>query len=172
MATERIFIVAGGFLAVVLQLVVAPYIAVFSAMPNFIAAFAMTVAVVRPHSYGPVLPFVLGLAYDLMGTGPLGAMAFSLTLFSFLIARYADHVGNDSTVVSLAFAALGLLLVELSYGGFLSLLGYNANLFEGLAFRVAPCFVYDMLVALIVYPMAKRSIQPKRATRTDITQLR
>lgn len=172
MTTERIFIVAGAFVSVLLQLLVAPYIAISFAVPNFILAFTMVVAIVRPHSFGCVLPFVLGLAFDLMGGGPVGAMTFSLTLFSYVLARYFESSGNDSVVMSIVFVALGILLVELSYGIFLLLFGYNANLFDALAYRIAPCFLYDMVIALVLYPVARRFIQPTGVTRTDITQLR
>lgn len=172
MTTERIFVVAGAVVAVLLQLLVAPYIAISFAIPNFIVAFTMAIAIVRPHSFGCVLPFVLGLSFDLMGGGPVGAMAFSLTLFSYVLARYFGSVGNDSVVMAIAFMALGLLLVELSYGVFLLMFGYNANMFDALAYRIAPCFMYDLVIALVLYPIAKRFIQPAGVTRTDITQLR
>ena len=171
-ASERIFILAGAVVAFLLQIVLAPYIAIYSAVPNFVVAFSVVVAIARPAAYGPVLPFVLGFAFDMAGGGPVGAMAFSLTLFSYLLARYFDHVGNDSVIMSLAFIALGLLAVELSYGIFLLLFGYNANLFEALAYRVAPCFVYDAVVALVLFPIVKRFVQPGGVMRTDITQLR
>ena len=170
--TQRLFVIAGAVVAVVLQIVVAPYIAIMSAIPNFVAVFAVVVAVASPRSYGCVLPFVMGLAYDLFSGGPVGAMAFSLTLFTYLLARYYEHVGNDSLFMALAFIALGLLVVELSYGVFLMLFGYNASLFEALAYRVAPCFLYDVVVAFILFPFVGRFVQPAGVTRTDITQLR
>ena len=171
-SVERIFIVVGAVVALLLQLLVAPYIIVLSAMPNFTIAFTVAVAIARPRQYGPVLPFVLGLAYDLISGGPVGAMAFSLTLFTYLIARYFDSVGNDSLVMSLAFIVLGVLLVELSYGIFLLLFGFSANLFEALVYRMAPCFIYDSVLAVVCFFIARRFVQPTGATRADITQLR
>ena len=102
----------------------------------------------------------------------MGAMAFSLTLFSYLLARFAEHAGNDSLFMTLAFLALGLLLVELSYGVFLLLAGYNANLFEALAYRVVPCFLYDLVVGIVLYLVLGRFMQPTGVVSTDITQLR
>ena len=172
MTPERIFTIAGAVVAVLLQLLVAPYIAVSFAIPNFIIAFTMVIAILRPHSFGCVMPFVLGLTFDMIGGGPVGGMAFSLTLFSYLLARYFVNLGNDSLVISLAFVALGILLVELSYAVFLLLFGYNANLFDALAYRMVPCFLYDLVIALLLFPLAKRFVQPTGVTRTDITRLR
>ena len=170
--TERIFIVVGALVATVLQIVLAPYISVLSAVPNFMVAFAVVVSVVRPEGYGCVLPFVLGLLFDLIGGGPVGAMAFSLTLFTFLVARYSAHAGNDSVVMSFVYLAITLVFVELSYGVFLLLFGYNASFFEALAYRIAPCFVYDLIIACLLYPLAKRFVRPSGVLRGDITQLR
>lgn len=170
--TQRVLVIAGALVAVLLQLLLAPYIAVFSAIPNFVAAYAVLVAIASPSSYGCVLPFVLGLAFDLAGGGPVGAMAFSLTLFTYLLARYVEHAGNDSLFMSLAFIALGLLLVELSYAVFLLLSGYDANLFEALAYRVAPCFIYDLVIGFALFPVVGRFVQPSGVIRADITQLR
>ena len=162
----RLFVIVGAIVAVILQIVLAPYIAIGPGMPNFVVIFAVVVAVAAPHSYGCILPFAMGMAFDLTSGGPVGAMSFSLTLFTFLLARYFGHIGNDSLFMSLAFIALGVLLVELSYGGF------NASLFEALAYRIAPCFVYDLVVAFVLFPLVGRFVQPAVVTRTDITQLR
>lgn len=169
---DRAFIVVGALLALLLQLFVAPYIAVFSGIPNFVVVFTVLIAVLRPHSFSCLLPFALGLAFDFAGGAPVGAMAFCLTLFTYLLALYCEHAANDSVFMSLAFVALGLLVVELSYVIFLLLFGYNANLFDALAYRMAPCFLYDLVVAFILYPLLRRFVQPPAATRTDITQLR
>ena len=169
---DRIAIVVGAVLAMFLQLVLAPYIAVFSAMPNFIVVFAMIVATSRPHSYGAVLPFVLGLVYDLMTGGPVGAMAFSLTAFSYLVARMLSSLDNDTLFMPLILLALGVLLTEFAYGAFLLLFGYNAGLFEALAYRILPCFVYDLVLGIILYLFTTRLFRPAGTIHHDITQLR
>ena len=140
---DRIALVVGAVLAVFLQVALAPYIAIGPAMPNFIVIFAVIAAVSRPHVFGALLPFAMGLAFDLISGGPVGAMAFSLTAFSYLVARLFASLENDTLFMPLAMMALGLFLVELAYGIFLMLFGYNAGLFEALAYRVVPCFIYD-----------------------------
>ena len=172
MTPDRIAVVVGAVLAVILQIALAPYIAVFSAAPNFIAVFTLVVAVSRPHAFGAVLPFALGLLYDLVTGGPVGVMAFSLTAFSYLIARLFASLENDTLFMPIAMMALGLFLVELSYGMFLMLFGYNAGLLEALAYRVAPCFVYDMVIAVILYLLTTRFFRQSGSIHHDITQLR
>lgn len=172
MTPERIFVIVGAVVALLLQIVLAPYIAIGSAVPNFIVAYTCALAIARPQTFGPVMPFVLGLLFDFVGAGPLGAMAFSLTLFATVASRVYANASNDTVFMAIAFVLLGVLFVELSYAIFLLLFGYNASLFEAVAYRVAPCFVYDAVIALLVFFAARRFVQPPVATRTDITQLR
>ncbi len=169
---DRIAIIVGAALAVLLQIALAPYIAIASAMPNFIVVFALIVAVSRPHSYGAFLPFVLGLLYDLVTGGPVGIMAFSLTAFSFLIARLFASLENDTLFMPLAMLALGIFVIELSYGMFLMLFGYNTGFFEAIAYRVAPCFVYDLVIAVILYLFTSRFFRQSGTGRFDVMQLR
>lgn len=169
---ERIFTIVGALVALLLQVVVAPYIPLFSAVPNFVVAFTCAIAIARSHSYGPVMPFLLGLLFDVVGGGPLGAMAFSLTLFTFVASRVFAGASNDTVFMAIAFVALAVLLVDVSYGIFLLLFGYNASLFEAIAYRIAPCFLYDVVIGIVVFFVASRFAQPKVAPRTDITQLR
>ena len=169
---DRIPIIIGAVLAVLLQIVLAPHIGLFGAVPNFIVAYAMVVAVVQPQSYGCVMPFVLGLFYDLFPGCPLGAMTFSLLVFTVAVARVFDLVNNDTLFMPLVTIAVGTLLVELSYAMFLLLFGYPAGFFEAFAYRIVPCFVYDFVIALILYPIAKRFIVPSGVLRSELTQLR
>lgn len=172
MPADRAIVIAGAVIAVLLQVVLAPYISIGYAVPDFIAVFALLAAVTRPHSFGAVLPFVLGLAYDLLTGGPLGAMAFSLTAFSFLAARLFAALDNDTLFMPLALLALGLFLVELSYGMFLLLFGYNAGIAGALAYRIAPCFVYDLVLGAALYPLAARFLRQSGPAGSNITLLR
>lgn len=69
---NNLVLVVGAIAAFVLQIALAPAVALFSAQPNFLLAYALVVAIVIPTEAGPVLPFVMGLLYDLTGTGPGG----------------------------------------------------------------------------------------------------
>lgn len=169
---DRIALVVGAVLAVFLQMALAPYIAIASAMPNFIVVFAVVVAVSRPQTYGAVLPFVLGLVYDLVTGGPVGVMAFSLTAFSWLAARLFSVFDNDTLFMPLIMMALGLFLVELSYGMFLMLFGYNAGVFEAIAYRVVPCFIYDLVVGIVVYLLISRFFRDSGSASHGVIQLR
>ena len=84
---ETVTALIGAVLAVLLQIIVAPAIALFAAVPNFIVVFCVVRAVACPDHAGLLLPFILGLVFDLVGGGPVGAMALVLVLVTFLASR-------------------------------------------------------------------------------------
>ena len=153
---ERILVVVGALLSVLLQIVIAPQIAVFSILPNFMVVYAMLMAVMRAHSVGILLPFALGLSYDLLTGGPLGAMAFCLTLFSVASSLLFGAMDNDTRFVSLTVLAVGLLLVDASYGIAMLALGYNATFLQALLYRIVPSFIYDVVLAFVLFPLLSR----------------
>ena len=172
MTPDRIAVVVGAVLAVILQIALAPYIAIMSAQPNFIIIFTLIVAVSRPQAFGAGLPFVMGLVYDLACGGPVGAMAFTLTAFSFLVARLFTAFDNDTLFMPLAMLALGAFLVEVAYGFFLLMLGYNAGLLQAMAYRAVPCFAYDLVLGIILYLFTTRFFRQSTTGRLDVLQLR
>ena len=165
-------IVGGSVAALMLQLFLAPYIALFGIVPNFLIAFVMATAILRSSSFGPVMPFVLGLAYDFMSGAPLGAMALSLMVASVVASRCFVQFNNDSLFMAIAFMAVGVILVEVLYGFVLIGTGYQASLSGAFLFRMLPCFLYDFALSLVLYCILRRFAKPSGVTRTELTQLR
>ena len=172
MTPDRIAVVVGAILAFILQIALAPYIAIFSAMPNFVVAFVFIVAVARPHAFSAVLPFVVGLLYDLVSGGPVGAMAFTLTAVSSIVARLFSSLENDTLFMPIVMLALGFFLVEFIYGLFLMMFGYHAGFVEALAYRIAPCFAYDLVVGIILYLFTARFFRQSGSAHPNIAQFR
>lgn len=149
-------VAVGAVVAVLLQIVVAPNIALFSAQPNFLLAYVLGVAIVRPNEAGPVLPFVLGLVYDLTGSGPVGAMAFLFVLFSFVASRAFAILDNDTLFMPLTIFAVSVLSVEMLYGGLLMATGLSASALDAFLYRALPCGLYDCIVGLVLYLIMAR----------------
>ena len=168
---ERIIIVASAVITCLLQMFLAPHVAVGYAVPNFMAALCLAMAIVRAETLGPVLPFVLGLLYDLMSGGPVGAMAFSLTVFSMVASAVFQRANNDTVFMAVAVLLASVLLVELTYGMFYLLFGYSANFLEALAYRVFPCFVYDAVLALVIYLVLARFLRREAPLQSEIRQV-
>ncbi|WP_080798172.1 rod shape-determining protein MreD [Arabiibacter massiliensis] len=153
---ENIVVAAGALVALVLQVVVAPNIALFSAQPNFLLAYVLVAAIANPHGEGPVMPFLLGLAYDLLGTGPVGGMALLFVLASFAASRAFAVLDNDTLFMPLTILAVAAFAVEMIYGALLVALGLPAGPLDAFLYRALPCALYDCVVGLVLYPLAAR----------------
>ena len=142
---DGIAVAVGAVIAVLLQIVVAPNIALFGAMPNFVVAYALLVAIVRPATAGPVMPFVLGLVFDLVSGGPVGAMAFLLVLMTFLAARAFAVLDNDTLFMPLVIFVAATVLVEA---------------------------LYDCVIGLVLYPLAARVLAGAAPAQPGTPRLR
>ena len=168
---ERIVAIAGAIIAVLLQVFLAPHIPIGYAAPNFLVAYCLALAIVRADANGPVMPFVLGLLYDLMSGGPVGAMAFTLTAFSMAASWVYQRANNDTKFMAIAVLLAGVLLVELAYGTFCLLFGYAAGFFEAFVYRVLPCFAYDAVLSLAIYLVMARFLKREAPLQSEIRQL-
>ena len=150
-----IFSIVGAVIAVLLQAMCAPNIAIGSSLPNFIAAYACALAIVCPDRVGPIFAFVLGLAFDLMSTGPVGAMAFLLLVACVLVSRVYFVLDNDTVFIPLFILVVALFAIEFFYGAFLVGTGAS-NALDAFIYRALPCALYDFVVAVIWYMVASR----------------
>ncbi|MEG0016546.1 MAG: rod shape-determining protein MreD [Gordonibacter sp.] len=172
MTRDSIAVVVGAVLAVLAQIVIAPNIALFSAMPNFVMVYALLVAIVRPGTAGPVLPFVLGLSFDLFSGSPVGAMAFLLVLVAFAASRAFAALDNDTLFMPLLIFVVSALAIEMLHGGFLLALGYHAGALDAFLYRALPCALYDCVIGLILYPFAARLLSATAPAQPGTTRLR
>lgn len=161
---DRIVVGIGAVVAVALQVVVAPNIALFHAMPNFMLTFVVVVAVARAQSCGVLLPFALGMLFDLMGTGPVGASALVFTLVAFLVSRAFSLLDNDTLFMPLFLIVVGVVLSEVLYGVLVMACGVQVSPLEALVFRALPCAAYDCVFALLLFPLI-RSLSARRGAQ-------
>ena len=169
---ERIALVVGALIALALQVMLAPVLAIGPAQPNFIAVYCLAAAVARPQSAGPVLPFVMGMAYDLVGGGAVGSLAFLLVLVTVVASRTLGALNNDTLFMPLAILVASLLLIQVLYGALTLALGTGGSLVDALVYRALPCALYDAVVGLVVYPLAARFLVGQPLQHPGSSQLR
>ena len=169
--TEHIIVLVSALVASLLQIFVAPHIAIGYALPNFIAAVTLVVTLLQPTVFKHGLPFALGLVYDLVSGGPVGGMAFSLLVATAFASWFFQRSNNDTIFMGIATAALGILIVELLYGILLLVFGVAGNLFEAFLHHTLPCLVYDVIITAVLYPLGARFLSGGAPVRTEITQL-
>lgn len=170
-AVARMITIICSVVVVLLQILIAPHVAIGSAIPNFIVVLCVVVAVMNSRNFNCLLPFVLGLIYDIISGGPIGAMAFCLTALSVATAWFHDRIDNDTVFMGLLNLCVGIFLVELAYGIFLLIFGYRMDPVDGFVFRVVPCFVYDLVLAVIVYLVVNRFFKRDETSQPMIRHL-
>ena len=148
---EGIVIAVGAVVALLLQIVVAPNIALFSAQPNFLLAYVLVVAIARPLDAGSALPFALGLVCDLLGSGPVGGYAFLFVIVSFIASRAFSVLDNDTLFMPVTIFVVATFAAEMLYG-----LGLSASPVDAFLYRALPCTLYDCVVGLVLYPIIAR----------------
>lgn len=158
MNRDTLAVIVGAVIAVLAQLVIAPNIAIASAMPNFPAAYVLAVAIVRPANSTLVLAFALGLVYDLIGFGPVGAMALLFVLAAFAASRVFMILDNESLFMPIVILVVSMLAIELLYTMILSGLGLVSGVGAAFLQRALPCALYDCVAALVFYPLALRFV--------------
>lgn len=154
MMLDRVDIIkaCGAVLAILLQVVLAPNISLFGSFPCIPLVYVLTFAAVSPNSCGPLMPFAVGLVCDLLGSGPVGALAFLFMVASLCIARLFCVMNNDSLFMPLLSMFVALVVVESLYGILLIAIGLPVGYLEAFFTRAVPCALYDFAVALLVYP--------------------
>ena len=148
---EGIVIAVGAVVALLLQIVVAPNIALFSAQPNFLLAYVLVVAIARPLDAGSALPFALGLV-----SGPVGGYAFLFVIVSFIASRAFSVLDNDTLFMPVTIFVVATFAAEMLYGALLIGLGLSASPVDAFLYRALPCTLYDCVVGLVLYPIIAR----------------
>lgn len=165
MKRESLAMLIGAIIAVLAQVIIAPNIVIFSAMPNFLLAFALVVAIVRPQGNSAlVIAFTFGLIYDLLGHAPVGAMAFLLVLAAFVVSRLFTILSNETLFMPLVTFAIAALLVEVLYAVFMMLFGITASPMDAFVQRALPNTLLDCAVGLVFYLLAARFLIERPAS--------
>lgn len=131
-------IVALAVICLVLQLALAPNLALGNGRANFALVFVGCVTLF-PYARRPALSgFLAGLVFDLGSTGPLGLMAFCLTIAGFLLGVYGRGRASGDLTDSLARFAMVDAAVSLVYHLAMLLTGATSSPIDALFLRAVP----------------------------------
>lgn len=135
-------------ICLVLQLALAPNVALGNGHPNFALIFSACVALQVGGTRGVIAGFVAGLLFDLSTTAPIGLMAFCLTVSSFALGmeqrnRMAGDLG--SAMGLFCAATLGVSLV---YHLAMLLVGQASSIIDVVIFRALPAALLTVVFFL------------------------
>lgn len=132
----------------VLQVGVAPHLAIANGHPNLALVFAGLVALQTGGTYGIVAGFCAGLFYDLVTTGPIGLMAGLLTALGYVVGLGERSRLTDDAAGSVRIFAAAAAAVELLYQLGLIIAGQGAGIADALLTRWLPSTLWDVIVFL------------------------
>ncbi|MCI9128976.1 MAG: rod shape-determining protein MreD [Eggerthellaceae bacterium] len=151
--------VIGAVIAFLLQALIAPYLAINDVTPNICFAFAISFIAATGKRGACVMPFLMGLSYDLLGSGPVGGYAVLTLAACTALAYLMDHLGNDSWPQALAFICAMALLASALYALLCVTCGWDVGLGEALLYRALPMWLYDTVFAIVFYPLVRLALR-------------
>lgn len=152
--------------AALLQVAIAPYIAVGSIVPNLLLLVVVTLALVEGPRAGASAGFAAGLVFDLLGSGPMGPMALVLTVVGYVTGSLQVNMFAEGWLLPATVVFLGGLVTEVSYGLVLMLLGSGAPFWATFGHVMVPGAVYNGALALLIYPWLARRLRRDRPMQT------
>jgi rod shape-determining protein MreD len=147
------FTVAGSLIAFLLQVMIAPNIAILDVVPNFILGFVVLNAMSCNSIRSSLTGFVLGLLYDFTAQGPLGIMALVLAALGYSVSSLNKELFANGWPIQALLLLIAAFFGELLHAAFLSISGYDPDFLLSVGMRVVPGALYDAVFGLIVFPL-------------------
>lgn len=157
----------GALTVILLQVLVGPIISINAVVPNFLLAYTIVCIVLRPDKLHLTFAFIMGMIYDLVFSGPVGAMAFVMVVFAFIVSKVLLKFNVMNLGISLCIIGLSSIFVEFFYGVFQASITVSAGFFDILAYRVLPCSIFDIILAFIMFAIMGRIIAPPMTVNQD-----
>ena len=159
METRQVLIrtlVLSGFVAIILQLILAPNIAIASVVPNFVLVSVGVMAFYTNPTRAALQGFILGFCYDLFSQGPLGVMALILTVVGYAMSTVKKGSFEGNALIEFIAFAIVVALAEIIHGVVLAIIGYNSDILYTLVFRSLPGALYEILIGLLALVIVSR----------------
>ncbi len=158
--------IAALFVAVVMQVAIAPNIAIGRAVPNFMLLVVVALALTEGPAAGASAGFVAGVLFDLLGSGPIGPAALVLTVVGYLAGSLSANMFAEGWRLPVTVVLIASLLAELSYGVVLAILGVGQPFWSTFAAVMLPTAVYNGVLALLAFPFLARLLRTDRQMTT------
>lgn len=152
--------------AALLQAGLAPYMAIGGVVPNFLLLVVVTIALVEGPAAGCSAGFACGIIFDLLGTGPVGPMAFVLAVTGYLAGLLHENMFAEGWLLPITVLGVASLGAELAYGLILGLVGAGGPFLLTFVTKMLPAAVYNTALGLLVYPWLARILRRDRAMTT------
>lgn len=150
--------------AILLQLGLAPAIALYGCSPDFLLVPVVLIALRSGYAPGCVAGFLLGLLGDLAGSGAIGCAAFAYCIVALATGLVGALLQAGGLVSSLLIAVVMPFVNEFVFGLVSVLVGSPASGSLGVVMSHAlPCAAYTLpfaLIALVTIGLVMGQPQP------------
>jgi rod shape-determining protein MreD len=147
--TNHTFNLVGCIIAFILQIALAPQIAIFNVVPSLALCFVVIMAF-RSGSHAAVgYAFLLGLFVGIFQAGPVGVLALSYSVAAFLVSKLATVTIGDTLLGRIIISVVAIAAGNLLIGILMSFIGTTGNAFYALGMRVLPGALYGSLICLV-----------------------
>lgn len=103
-------------ICVLFQAGISPAISVMGCSPNFLLIPVLLISLRSGTGMGSLSGFLLGLLYDLMGSGTVGCMALVFTLIAFAVGAVGESIDLLTPLGTLIVSVVSSFLLEIGYG--------------------------------------------------------
>ena len=158
---------AGALLgAFILQVMIAPHIAIFGVTPNLLLLVVITLAFVEGSSAGATVGFIAGLLMDLLSTGPIGAWALVLSVTGYLSGSLKRNLFAEGWLAPVTVGAITALVADFAYLVVVTAIGVGPAFWSALGRLVLPRAVYNAVLVMLFYPWLARFLRTDRSIKS------
>lgn len=141
---------------VVIQIVFAPILNIFSVVPSFIVAFVLVLSVLRRPDSTYIYAFVLGLIADLLSQTPVGLTSLLLLAITFVMSRVFEVLDDTTIAMPLIAFVAAIFAFELVFMIVLMITGYQGSFIELFLQRALPATVINAIIAALLFVIMRR----------------
>jgi rod shape-determining protein MreD len=152
--------------AMLLQVGLAPYIAIGGVVPDFLLLVVVTLALVEGPTAGASAGFAAGLIFELIGSGPVGPMVLVLAVTGYMAGLLHENMFAEGWLLPLTVLAVASIASTLAYGLMLDLLGVGGPFLLTFFTKMLPEALYDTALGLLIYPWLARFLRQDRPMTT------
>ncbi len=158
---------AGALLgAFVLQVMIAPHIAIFGVTPNLLLLVVITLAFVEGSSAGATVGFIAGILMDLLSTGPIGAWALVMSVTGYLSGSLTRNLFAEGWLAPVTIGVITALVADFAYLVVVTVIGVGPAFWPALGRLVLPRAVYNAVLVMLFYPWLARFLRTDRSIKS------
>ncbi|MDR2196752.1 MAG: rod shape-determining protein MreD [Coriobacteriales bacterium] len=166
--TSKAFLPVCAVVAVMLQIILAPNIAIRGVVPNLILVVVVLVAMRSEVLPATVAGFLLGLVFDLVTAGPVGGMSLIMALLAYSASSLKKDLFEGNWVAQVLMLLVAAFAGELLHNALYSIIGYDRDFFASLLLRALPGALYDSLFGLILFPLLQRFTSSRKGAGSKL----